>query len=131
MVHLVFIVMAVVLFVLVVSGDFWDLVKSQQYRRLLVATVFTIGLGSAYYSFAEGWSLVDSFYFSVISLLTVGYGDFVPTTPFTKMFTVFYLILGASLLLSFINALAQQHFLNDRKRIKALLHDPRSNSDDS
>jgi len=34
----------------------------------------------------------DSFYFTGMTMTTVGYSDFVPTTPQTKMFTVVYSI---------------------------------------
>ena len=36
----------------------------------------------------------------MISLATVGYGDLAPTTPLSKVFTVFYVLNGIAILLS-------------------------------
>jgi hypothetical protein len=38
--------------------------------------------------------LLDSLYFSVITLATVAYGDFSPYTMAGKIFTVFYIFIG-------------------------------------
>ncbi|MEZ4580395.1 MAG: potassium channel family protein [Caldilineaceae bacterium] len=53
---------------------------------------FTIllAIGSTFYHVDEGWSWLDSLYFCVITLATVGYGDLAPTTPEAKVFTIIY-----------------------------------------
>ena len=56
--------------------------------------------GVLVYHWLEGWSYLDALYFCVVSLATVGYGDFTPTTPFGRLFTVFYLINGIGILLA-------------------------------
>ena len=60
-------------------------------------------LGSLVYHYFEGWDWLDAFYFCVVTLATVGYGDFTPTTPFTKIFTIFYIINGIGILLFFVD----------------------------
>ena len=55
----------------------------------------------------EGWGWIDSFYFSVISLTTVGYGDLFPTSDISKIFTIVYLFMGIGILLGLINLIAK------------------------
>jgi voltage-gated potassium channel Kch len=47
-----------------------------------------------FYFTTEGWSLIDSLYFSVMTMSTIGYGDLVPTTALSKIFTIIYSILS-------------------------------------
>jgi len=72
---------------------------------LLVVSLFLVG--TAFYAIVEGWSLVDSFYFSTMTLATVGFGDFVPTTTGSKLFTVAYVLSGVGILVSFFSELAR------------------------
>ncbi len=77
--------------------------KDEQYRDLLFTTSLILALGTVVYHFLEGWTWVDSLYFSVITLTTIGYGDFSPQTDAGKLFTICYIIIGLGMILSFIN----------------------------
>ncbi len=79
--------------------------KDKEYRELLVATLVVISFGTVSYHYLEDWSWVDSIYFSVVTLTTVGFGDFAPQTDEGKIFTIFYIVLGIGMILGFINAL--------------------------
>lgn len=46
----------------------------------------------------EGWALDEALYFGVVTITTVGYGDFTPTTNSTRLITGFYVLLGAVLI---------------------------------
>ena len=72
------------------------------YRYLVAATVFILTLGTIVYHFAEKLSWLDAYYFSVVTLATVGYGDIVPKTPFGKLFTTFYIFAGVGIITTFI-----------------------------
>jgi len=78
-------------------------IRDPEYRDLIFTTLFILLVGMFMYHYLEGWSLVDSLYFSVITLTTIGYGDFSPQTTEGKLFTIFYIILGVGVILSFIN----------------------------
>ena len=41
-------------------------------------TGIAIASGTGFYTLVEGLRLVDALYFSVVTLTTVGYGDFAP-----------------------------------------------------
>lgn len=56
-----------------------------------------LSAGTLFYSHSEKWSYLDSLYFSVITLATVGYGDLHPTNSASKIFTIFYIFFGVGL----------------------------------
>ena len=71
--------------------------------------------GALFYHLIEGWSYLDSVYFSAITLTTIGYGDFSPKTDAGKLFTIIYIGVGVGLILTFINTVFS-HFNNVRRR---------------
>ncbi|KAL6328988.1 hypothetical protein AAG906_007278 [Vitis piasezkii] len=48
---------------------------------------------------------VDALYFSVVTLCTIGYGDIVPDTTFTKMFTCVFILVGFGFIHILLNGL--------------------------
>jgi voltage-gated potassium channel Kch len=88
--------------------------RDKEYRELLVTTFFVILVGSTIYHYLENWSWVDAIYFSVVTLTTIGFGDFAPKTDGGKIFTIFYIIIGIGIILSFINTL-YEHYRDMRK----------------
>ncbi len=80
--------------------------RDPEFRGLFVLVIVTLGAGTLFYWRVEGWSLLDSFYFSSITLTTVGYGDLAPETAAGKLFTVFYIFTGIGLIVAFANAVA-------------------------
>jgi len=91
--------------------------RDPEYRDLLFTTSIFIGFGAVMYHFLEGWNWIDCFYFSIITLSTIGYGDFSPATDAGKIFTIFYIILGVGVILSFISTV-HNHFEDIRKSKK-------------
>lgn len=74
---------------------------------LVITVVLLIFSGTLFYHKVEGWSFVDAYYFSVITLTTVGYGDLTPLTVLGKVFTTIYLFVGIGIILAFINEVAK------------------------
>lgn len=77
-----------------------DVIRDPGSRPVLVWALLTLLLGTLVYHWLEGWNYLDALYFSVISLATIGYGDFVPTTPVSRAFTIVYVINGIVILLA-------------------------------
>jgi hypothetical protein len=71
-----------------------DVFSDPRTRPILIYVAIVVLIGAVIYHWLEGWSWLDSFYFVVITLTTIGYGDFSPTTPLTKLITMFYGVNG-------------------------------------
>ena len=89
--------------------------QDKQYRDLLLTTLIILGIGSVVYHFLEDWNWLDSIYFSIITLTTIGYGDFSPQTDGGKLFTIFYILIGIGIILSFINTV-YSHYNTIKKK---------------
>lgn len=76
----------------------------------------TILIGSTlFYSSVEGWSKVDALYFSVMTMSTIGYGDLVPTTDMSKIFTIIFSFLSIGIFVS-LNTKIVVMTLNQKKQ---------------
>jgi len=81
---------------------------NSRFDILFILIITTLTIGTIFYHSIEGWTILDSLYFSVITLSTVGYGDFSPITPIGRLFTIFYIIVGIGIILGFINFITDQ-----------------------
>jgi voltage-gated potassium channel len=77
-----------------------DIIRDRDSKPALFWALGTLLAGTFVYHWLEGWSYLDSLYFCVVSLATVGYGDYTPSTPVAKLFTIFYIINGIAILLA-------------------------------
>lgn len=78
-----------------------------EFRGLLYLVSVVVASATLFYRAVEGWSWLDSLYFTVITLTTVGYGDLAPSTGGSRLFTVVLVLLGVGLLLAFIERVAR------------------------
>ncbi len=86
--------------------------KKHPILNLLIASVLIIFTGTNFYHFVEGLRWIEALYFSVITITTVGYGDFSPQTDVGKLFTIVYVLNGIGIIFGFINA------INDKRMSK-------------
>lgn len=78
------------------------------YRYLLTAALLAVTIAVVFYHSVEHLSWMNAYYFSVITIATVGYGDIVPHTTAGKIFTTFYVLFGISILTTFLSMRMQR-----------------------
>lgn len=96
----------------------WSFLQDKEYRDLLLTMAAILLLGTITYHYLEGWSYLDAFYFSFITLTTIGFGDFAPQTDEGKIFTILYITIGVGIILAFINTLYHHYSGMIKKRRK-------------
>ena len=77
-------------------------------RGILVTAGVLLLAGTFIFMLLEDYSLLDSFYFSFITLATIGYGDFSPVTDAGKIATVVYSFAGLGIMAALISTIASQ-----------------------
>jgi len=75
--------------------------------------VGVVGLGTVFFHLVEGWSWLDSYFFTVITVSTVGYGKLVPVTPMGMIGTTVFIFVGLGV---FVVAIQQFAIYHMRKR---------------
>lgn len=75
---------------------------------IAMVALAVLGIGVVFYHKVEHLSWIDSVYFCVITLTTIGYGDIVPKTDAGKMFTSVYVIVGIGIFAAAANYLIKR-----------------------
>jgi hypothetical protein len=92
--------------------------RNPEYRLLTLFLLAIVGGGTVFYHHHEGWTWIDSIYFTVVALTTVGFGDLAPTTQLSRAVTVGFLFFGVSLLGGFISLIVRdsrrRHLADDK-----------------
>ena len=73
----------------------------------LIFIVILVAIGAVGFHVIEGWSLLESFYVTVMTLTTVGYGDFAPQSRTGMFFTVVLVSFGVGTMLYTVGLVAQ------------------------
>eukprot|EP00419_Tripos_fusus_P037104 CAMPEP_0172780122 /NCGR_PEP_ID=MMETSP1074-20121228/202767_1 /TAXON_ID=2916 /ORGANISM="Ceratium fusus, Strain PA161109" /LENGTH=466 /DNA_ID=CAMNT_0013617093 /DNA_START=24 /DNA_END=1424 /DNA_ORIENTATION=- len=84
----------------------------QETRRVFLDILWSLAMigislviGTATMMQLENWCASDAFYFSMITITTVGYGDILPTNPKAKLFVSFYILFGFGVLANSLSAI--------------------------
>jgi hypothetical protein len=81
--------------------------RDPEYRLLAIAVVVIVVGGTVFFRYYEGWTWIDSVYFTIVALTTVGFGDFAPSTELSRVVTIGFLFFGVTLLGTFVSLLAK------------------------
>jgi voltage-gated potassium channel Kch len=86
----------------------WHGLRFDQSFRALFFLMFSLILGATlFYRHVEGWSVVDALYFSVMTMSTIGFGDLVPTTPLSKIFTIVFSLLSVGVFVAVVGKIVE------------------------
>jgi voltage-gated potassium channel len=74
-------------------------------------------IGTVMYRHLEGWTWIQSFYFCVVTIATVGYGDLYPTTEASRLFTAFYILIGAAIALFSLSIIGMNYLRRREEKV--------------
>lgn len=72
--------------------DTKEVIKTLSMALMMVTGIYILAV--IFYYNVEHWSLIECSYWTLMTLLTVGYGDFVPSSNPSKIFTCVYIVLA-------------------------------------
>lgn len=64
-------------------------------------------LGSIIYGYTEGWTFTQGIFFSLVTITTIGFGDYVPTKTISKIILLFYATIGIVIMGVFLNSITK------------------------
>lgn len=84
----------------------WHALSMKNFQVLSLLVLVVLLSGTIFYVKQEGISVIDSLYFCIATLSTVGHPNFTPQTALGKVFTMIYIVGGTGLFISLIGYLA-------------------------
>jgi voltage-gated potassium channel len=95
--------------------------QSAEEIKLFLAVATALGAivltSMTFFHFVEGWGWFDALYYTIVTMATVGYGDFVPVTVLGKVGAIFLIIFGFGMFGVFISLLLKRQRYKYQSRI--------------
>lgn len=121
-----------ILFQLALLGAMWRFRRDFSESSLAAAGIFSVGSIILLFGYAMIGSLIlgqqfstpitdwtTAFYFSIVTMSTVGYGDISPTTPHSQLFVISLILLGLTV---FATSLSTVLVPLVNQRLRSLIH---------
>ena len=89
-------------------------------NSLSLAVSLILGLlltGTVFFHYSEKLEWIDSFYFSGVTMTSVGYGDITPTNDASKIFTVFFTIISLSVFVYSASIISSEILARVKERV--------------
>jgi voltage-gated potassium channel len=102
------------------------LVAKQRLTWILILVLCIIAYGTLGFHFIEGQPWIVSFYWTFVTIGTVGYGDYSPETSLGMFFTISLIILGIGTFALAIESLVNLIFKRQQMKIMGLINVERS-----
>ncbi len=97
-----------------------DLLVDREARPVMIYSGVLIVFGALIFHHVEKWGWLDSIYFTVVTITTIGFGDLTPQTSLGKIVTIFYGLNGIALLLMLFDQIRRIRSLEYRQARKAI-----------
>lgn len=91
------------------------MLKTRLGQVVVSSLIGLIGGGTVLFHWLEEWTWVESFYFTVATLSTVGYGDIAPTSDKTRLIAAIFIIFGVAIAVTALSVIGETYF---RRRSK-------------
>lgn len=77
------------------------------FRSTLLLALLILLSGTLFYRAIEGWSWLDSVYFSVMTAATIGVDGLSPATAEGRLFTIFYALVAIGVFIALVTQMAK------------------------
>ena len=88
-------------------------------KALPIVAAALVLSGTIFYWRVEDWTIIQSLYFCIVTLTTVGFGDLAPTTAGAQIFTIFYILTGIGVFVALLASIAEQYIAQKSERTSA------------
>ena len=115
-------------FLNVVSENYINEIGNRNFMnhdKALLATAFVslfvlLAVGTIMFKHLEGWTTLDAFYFTGVTMLTIGYGDIHPKTPMGKIAVIAFGFVAIGIALYSVNLIARLAFRQKLESVRWL-----------
>ena len=94
-------------------------VKDWKVINALAIVLLWIFMGTfIFWNIESSWTLIDSFYFSISTLTTVGYGDLTPQSQFGRLIASLYILFGVGIVLASLGFIGREFLSREEQKLK-------------